>query len=378
MRTETGLGAAASRVSVWDSFVRIFHWSLAASVSWAAISGLLLAPTWLRSHLIAGTATAALVGVRVCWGLLGPTYARFGSFLTGRRAILRHLDLLWQRRDERYVGHNPLGGLMVLALLLAVVALALTGTVTLGGSLKTGPLAFLTSFTVGENARKLHELFAYLLLGLIVFHIFGVVFESWRSRENLVSAMVDGKKALRPGDHEAAPQRGQPALAVALAVFGLALSSLLVLAFSSIPGPGTPVKFLDPLYVVECGACHMPFHPSLAPAFVWSAIVDRLGDHFGEDASLDSASADRIRSFLLANSADVVDTRPANRLRVIDRADPLRITATPFWKHVHAGISDAVFKSKPVGSRAACGACHQDAATGFFYPAVINIPQAPK
>ena len=96
----------------------------------------------------------------------------------------------------------------------------------------------------------------------------------------------------------------------------------------------------------------MAYHPSLAPAASWSAMMDDLSHHFGENAELDPATADHIRSYLLAHSAEHYDTLVANRLRQTDPADPLRITATPFWQRIHRRISASVFASKQV-SRAA-------------------------
>lgn len=368
-------GEAAARVTVWDPFVRFFHWSLVCLVAWAAVSGLLLQPTWLRSHIVSGAAAVTLVGVRIIWGFLGPTYARFAGFLFGPRAVLRHIRELPNKRGHCHLGHNPLGGLMIFTLLFVVMMLALTGTIALGGSLKSGPLAFATRFTVGETVLEIHEWLAYVLIGLVVLHVGGVLLESRRSSEHLVAAMVHGNKLRRPGDREAPNRKARPLAAITFSIAGVTLFFLSIAVLSALPGLGAPVQPLDPLYVEECGACHTPYHPSLAPARMWTSIMQGLDEHFGEDASLDSASADDIRGFLLANSAEVFDTKPANRMRVSNPADPLRITATAFWQRAHAGIAAAVFTARGVGGPAACDACHPDAATGLYYPALINLPE---
>ena len=54
----------------------------------------------------------------------------------------------------------------------------------------------------------------------------------------------------------------------------------------------------------ECGACHMTFQPQLLPERSWKAIMDDLGNHFGEDASLDNDSAHHIEGYLVSNAAD--------------------------------------------------------------------------
>jgi hypothetical protein len=106
--------------------------------------------------------------------------------------------------------------------------------------------------------------------------------------------------------------------------------------------------------------------------------MDHLDQHFGEDASLEPDKVAGIRAYLVANAAETVDTKPAHLFSRRDPADPLKITATPWWRRIHSGIPDRVFTAKAVGSRANCSACHQDAATGLFNPAEIAIPKDAK
>jgi cytochrome b len=365
----------AATIPVWDRFVRLFHWSLSAAIIVALATSLVLPPTWITLHIVSGTLAVALVGLRIVWGWLGPSYARFASFVRGPRAVAEHAAGLIGGTAPRHLGHNPLGGVMILALLAAVAALAATGVVVLGGDLKSGPLAFATTFATGEVFRGIHQLIAYGLIGLIVLHIGGAIFESRRSGENLVAAMVDGRKATRPGDIAASARSAHPALALLVAIPLLAISAAVIAWLAERPGLGVPSAPLDPVYAEECGACHAPFHPSLAPAATWSAIMDGLTNHFGEDASLDPATAAAIGRYLNANSAEAYDTKAANRLRRVDPADPLRITATPFWQRIHARIPDRVFTAKAVAARSNCGACHADALSGRFDPSAIAIPE---
>ncbi len=362
-------------IPVWDRYVRVFHWSLVAAVLVALATSLVLPPTWVTLHIVSGTTAVGLVGLRIVWGWLGPSYARFASFVRGPRSVAEHLAELIGGRAPRHLGHNPLGGAMILALLAAVVALALTGVIVLGGDLKSGPLAFATSFATGEVLRGAHQLIAYGLIALIALHIAGAIFESRRTGENLAAAMVSGRKDARPGDVAAAARRAHPALALLIAVPLFAASGALIAWLAEKPGLGVPVAPLDPVYAEECGACHAPFHPSLAPAATWSAIMDGLTSHFGEDASLDPATAATIRRYLDANSAEAYDTKAANRLRRVDPADPLRITATPFWQRTHARLPDRIFAAKSVGARSNCAACHADASSGRFDPSAIEIPE---
>ncbi len=362
-------------VPVWDRFVRLFHWSLATAIAAAAGSGFLGKATWIDVHVWTGAAALALVAARVVWGFLGTTHARFSDFAAGRRTILAHLFGLATGMAERHRGHNPLGGVMILALLAVIVAVTSTGVVVLGGMLKAGPLAFATSFATGSTALTLHEGLAIALLAMIGLHVAGAVFESGRARENLVLAMVHGRKERRPGDHAARTMRARPVAAVAITGMLLAASGTLVAVLAGRPRLGAPTAALDLTYKAECAACHIAYHPSLLPRASWTALMAGLDDHFGENASLDPATRWHIASYLAANAAEAYDTKAANRLRRIDSAKPFTITATPFWKRTHGAVPKRVFASKAVGGQGNCEACHGDAARGRFYPGAIDIPE---
>jgi len=367
--------SGANEVPVWDPFVRLFHWTLVAAVATAAATGFFGDATLAGVHLMAGLVVAALVAVRLAWGVLGPTYARFTSFVRRPSEVLAYLRAARAGSTPRYVGHNPLGGLMVVALIAAVAALTATGLVALGGVLKSGPLAFATSFTVGEGALELHELLAFALLGLVALHLGGVVLDGVRHRESLVRAMVTGRKARHADDVTARSRHARP-LAASATVLGLAVATVAGwLALDARPGLGVPTAPLDPLYAEECGACHQAYHPNLLPRASWSAMMADLSDHFGEDAWLPPATVADIGAYLDANAAEAFDTKAAHRLRRVDPDAPLAITATPFWRRTHRDIPDDVFARAPIASAGNCAACHGDARQGTFRPFAIDIPQ---
>lgn len=122
----------------------------------------------------------------------------------------------------------------------------------------------------------------------------------------------------------------------------------------------------NPVFAKECGACHMPYPAAFLPARSWSAIMDGLSDHFGEDASLAPTAVEEIRTYLTANAADAVGADGILR-GVAETDTPLRITETPFWIRAHQGeVGEAAFTSPKVRSKSNCIACHRGAAAGSF------------
>lgn len=172
---------------VWDAAVRMLHGTLVASVSVAALGLLGWGSTW---HEAAGWVAVAAVALRVAWGFVagaGSRHARFGDFVRSPPATWRYLRLLLAGREPHTVGHNPLGGWMVLALLATVALLGLTGW-----------LYTTDAFWGDETVERIHRALAWALLALVALHIAGVSFTSARQRENLVLAMVTGRKRTRP------------------------------------------------------------------------------------------------------------------------------------------------------------------------------------
>ena len=173
-------------VRVWDRLVRIGHWTLVASVvvAWFTRHG----GGWV--HEWAGYAVIAVVLVRLAWGLIGSSHAGFASFVRAPAFTLRYAQLVSVGREPRYLGHNPLGGWMIVALLASALAAAASGW-----------LYTTDRFWGVEWVEVLHEGLSNLLFALAGVHIAGVVFASWRHRENLVAAMWHGqKRAAAPDD----------------------------------------------------------------------------------------------------------------------------------------------------------------------------------
>jgi cytochrome b len=362
-------------IPVWDRGVRVFHWLLVACVAGTLATGF-LGETWLvDAHVILGSALAALLIFRVIWGFTGSTYARFSSFVCRPSTALAHVRDLVCGRAEHHVGHNPVGAMMILGLLAVLAALVATGVIVLGGVIKEGPLASITTYAIGRPAKEVHELLAFALLGLVALHITGVITEGLRTRENLVRAMLTGTKRAEPHAITASVKRAHPWIAGGLSLATLALVAGGVLHLSQLPALGVPAAPLDAAYVRECKSCHAPHHPSLASAATWSGVMSRLDDHFGDNASLEPDLTANLTQYLTANAAEHWDTMAANLLLSPSAAEPLRITATEGWRRIHREIPDDVFKRKSVGGKLNCAGCHGDADTGRFAPRAISIPK---
>ena len=361
---------------MWDPGVRVFHWALVAAVSAAALTGFVLGRTTLAWHLVAGTAVIVAALWRVAWGVLGPTYARFASFAYPPATVLAHLHELPAGRRHRHLGHNPLGAMMVFAFIAVLTAITLSGTLVLGGLLKQGPLRAFLSYAAGRQWLGVHNVLAILLLVMIGAHLAGVAFESWRGQENLLAAMLTGDKPFQPPAEAVLAARARPRMALAITLGVLAAGAAVIAALAELPGRGVPPAALDPMFEEQCGACHLAFPPSAAPASTWNGILADLQHHFGADATLSAEQVEHLRAWLDANSAGHWDTLPSHLLRVPAADGSLRITDMPGWRRMHRHIPAAVFTAKPVYRRSNCAACHADAGAGRFAPQRIEIPGA--
>jgi cytochrome b len=188
-------------VKVWDPLIRGFHWSLALCFVIAYISE----DEILFLHVWAGYTLLGLLAFRLLWGFFGPRHARFTNFIYRPATVLGYLKDIATSRAKRYLGHNPAGGAMVVALLLSLLATALSGLAVYGAQEFAGPLAaWLGGVEYADSLEDLHEFLANLTLLLIVLHVLGVIAASWQHKENLLAAMFTGnKRADNSSTHQA-------------------------------------------------------------------------------------------------------------------------------------------------------------------------------
>lgn len=177
--TLTGGAQPPATVRVWDPFVRMFHWSLVSLFFFAFLTG----DEWKSAHVYAGYGVGLLIIARIVWGFIGTKHARFKSFAYSPAAIIGFLKDSVLLKAKRYIGHNPAGGAMVIALILSVGTIAATGY-----------MMTTDAYWGIEWVEETHKTMVYFTLGLVILHIAGVILASVEHRENLVKSMFTGRK----------------------------------------------------------------------------------------------------------------------------------------------------------------------------------------
>ena len=214
------------KVRVWDVPVRLFHWCLVVLVATSYFSGR-AAGDWMKLHFWSGYAILALLLFRIAWGFVGSTTARFSNFVKGPSAALAYLGAFLGGRKTYEAGHNPLGGMMVVVLILAVLAQAGTGLFSADTDLGTvnGPLATAIADKWVDRLTAFHQSWVNIILALVALHVLAAVSYLVIKRQNLIGAMITGRKPL----DEVAPP-GKPAPPLVFASGRLAVSLLLAAA----------------------------------------------------------------------------------------------------------------------------------------------------
>ncbi len=197
---------------VWDLPTRLFHWSIVLLVLLCYVS---INANWTVVHFWAGYAVLALLLFRLVWGVVGSDTARFSAFLRNPLTGLSHLLRFGERGPDDQVGHNEAGGWMVLAMLLLLLAIAVTGLFSNDDGAAYGPLTDLVSKSVSDQLSGIHGVILKVaLLVAIGLHIVAIVAYAVVKRHDLVRPMITGKKLLPAATR--APRLAPTALAAAI------------------------------------------------------------------------------------------------------------------------------------------------------------------
>ncbi len=177
-------------MKIWDLPVRLFHWILVilVGVSWisAEVGNFMI-------HYYSGYSIFTLILFRVIWGIAGSDTARFTSFVTGPSAVLAYAKKLGQKKPSNWIGHNPVGGLSVLAILGLLAAQVTAGLFIIDVDfVNDGPLSKFVTYDQGRFAAEMHEFFFGCLQAVVALHIAAVLYYRFFKRERLIEAMVTG------------------------------------------------------------------------------------------------------------------------------------------------------------------------------------------
>jgi cytochrome b len=235
------------QVAIWDLPTRAFHWLLAVAVASSYATGG-EEGRWFTVHVASGYTVAALLVFRLVWGFIGSRHSRFADFVYSWRAVRDYAGALLQRRHRHFVGHNPLGGWMVITMIVVLAGSVATGLVSGEPEEAAGPLlGVLVAASSGEAIADVHEVLGNLVLALALIHIAAVFLDWALTGENLIPAMVHGDKTL---DEDLAAQEPPTAargrgLALAVAVGALLAVAIQQTDFASLAGDGDAVDHED-------------------------------------------------------------------------------------------------------------------------------------
>lgn len=189
---------------VWDLPTRLFHWILVLCFAGAWLTA--ESEVWKLWHVSFGYTMAVLLAFRLVWGVAGTRYARFRQFVKGPAAIKSQLISYVSGKPEHHVGHNPVGALAIVAMLVLIGATVASGYANYEG-------------IGGEAFEEIHEAMANILMGLVLVHVGAVLAIGLVFKKNLVKSMLTGKKAIYAGEAISGAWRS-----VAIVLLGLVVS----------------------------------------------------------------------------------------------------------------------------------------------------------
>lgn len=366
------------KIGVWDFPTRIFHWSFALSFLIAIISQ--GDSRYLHIHVVSGLIFFLLLIFRIIWGFCGSRYSKFRSFTFSIRDTLNFTKSLLRLKPISYIGHNPLGSLAIYSMLLLGLLISISGLIVLSGEERIGPMQSQIPFTVGVELHIWHELFAWIMLGVVTVHVTGVVIESKLHHQNLVLAMITGYKR---GSRYIKTISMRYPVGITLLLCIITGTSIWVSKIDLQASETTKPFFKSPALATSaqwsnlCGECHLAFHPALLPVRSWEKILDQQSDHFGEDLYLENDEIQTLRKFALQNAAETQLTEASLFMAstLSPHTTPIQIIKTSYWQSTHAHIDFEVIQQRLQINPIDCDACHLDADTGVFQDTLMRIPK---
>ncbi len=367
------------KVYVWPLCIRTFHWFYALSFTLAFFT--IWFENLLTLHVAFGMVFDTLAFFRVTWGFIGPLYSNFRCFDFQGDHLLNYILHLFGHK-EKTPGHNPASSWGAISMLVLGLLLGISGILLYGIQEGRGLASFLNTdmYYEMDDLFWLHFWLAYGMLGVVVIHIGGVLFEHLYHHTGIIWSMFTGYKYLADGIDVQLDRKQN-----IFAAFFLFLSAGIYFYVVEIPDNAltksrfAPIDYEKehPLLALECGDCHVVFPAYLLPAQSWRIIMDTTDDHFGDELDLDEEDARTIRDYLVGNSAEH-STREA-AFKVLEsikwREEPVySIVHTPYWRKTHKRIPAKIFKRKEIDSKYSCDACHPDIVKGSIEDDAIRVP----
>ena len=208
------------QVAVWDLPTRLFHWVLAVLVINCVVTAK-IGGNFMTYHMYSGYLVLSFLFFRLLWGVLGGYHSKFVNFVRGPSIVLQYAIGLTKKNTPHYLGHNPLGGWSVVAMLLSLLLQAMSGLFASDDIFTEGPLYPLVSNSVSNALTRIHNINAIVIACLIAIHLTAIIFHLVVKHENLIKPMFTGIK-IWSGD--APPPGGN--LWTATIIFGISLAAV--------------------------------------------------------------------------------------------------------------------------------------------------------
>jgi cytochrome b len=180
-------------IMVWDFPTRLIHWLLVIFVIISFLTGNIGGNT-MQYHEWSGFTILTLLLFRIVWGFVGSRESRFMTFIRGPSAVVRYATTLLRSDSTRHLGHNPLGGWSIIAMLFALLVQAGTGLFANDDIVTEGPLFDWVSKVTSDWLTRIHKLNQEVIIALVSIHVLAVLFYLFFKRENLVKPMITGVK----------------------------------------------------------------------------------------------------------------------------------------------------------------------------------------
>jgi len=357
------------KILVWGLYTRVSHVLL--MVMMLAVFLTPEVKRLLTLHVALGYTLALLFLFRILWGFMDVKYSKFKDFNFSLRDLKEYMFSIFGNKKE-HIGHNPASSYAIIAMIVLTFLTVATGALTYGVKEGMGLFAFMnhTMFRDMKLFKEVHELLSNVLMAVIFAHIAGVLLDKFFHKSRALESMVDGYKL---GHEEGVKLTlGQKAFGgIAIGLSLLAFVYMLLAPNSLLIADGNQKMDYakeNPAFYKECISCHTLYPPFLLPSKSWVSMMDTLQNHFGDDASLDAATTESIKAFLVKNSAETSTKDSSLRILASLENDKmyLAITETPFWKNRHKEIDKAVFKRADIEKPSNCKACHDNIENGLL------------